>query len=826
MKKFYTNILTLGNKVCVRSIENGERRKYRDEFKPTVFVPSRKGGSEYSTIDGVVVEPIQAGNIRETRDFINEYKGMSNFQVYGYTEWSNQYIGENFDNCDFDTEQIKTCIIDIEVASEMGFPSVAEVREEIIAITIKDSTTGNLYVLGREPVVIDRDDVYYLCCPTETELLEKFLNIWQTMEPDIITGWNSKMYDMPYLVRRIEKILGKKEVKRLSIWDFVKERTVRVMNRQELVYMVGGLAQLDYLDLYRKFTYQNQESYKLDHIAFVELGEKKLSYAEHDSMHTFYKKDYQKFIEYNIKDVELVSRLEDKMKLIDLAVVMAYDAGINYEDVFGQTRYWDAMIYNHLRRKNIVVPRKPEDVEKPKLVGAYVKEIPDNGISSDWVVSFDLNSLYPHLIMQYNISPETLMEDVPKWEGEIDDLVTGQAKLPKVENGSMAGNGWYFRNDMQGFLPELMQQLYDDRVTYKKLYLEAEKANDDVNKSKYNNRQMARKISLNSAYGAIGNEYFRYFDIRKAEAITMSGQLAIRWIERKMNDYMNGLLQTKDVDYVVASDTDSVYINMGDVVEKFLSKLEDKNKIVDALSQFCDDKVEPFIDGAYQELADYMNSYQQRMVMKREVIADRGLWTAKKRYILNVHDSEGIRYDEPKLKIMGIEAVRSSTPSACRGTILETMKLILNGTQDELIEYVSNFRNEFMVLPPEEISFPRSVRGLDKYYDSVTRYTKGTPIHVKGSLIHNLLLKEKSLSSKFMTIKDGDKIKFTYLKEPNPTKDKVIAFANALPSEFDLDSHIDRDMQFEKAYLEPIKSVLNVVGWQYEKQESLESFFI
>ena len=428
--------------------------------------------------------------------------------------------------------------------------------------------------------------------------------------------------------------------------------------------------------------------------------------------------------------------------------------------------------------------------------------------------------------MQYNISPETLLEDVPKWEGNIDDLVTGQAKLPNVKNGSMAGNGWYFRNDTQGFLPELMQQLYDDRVTYKKLYLEAEKANDDVNKSKYNNRQMARKISLNSAYGAIGNEYFRYFDIRKAEAITMSGQLAIRWIERKMNDYMNGLLQTEDVDYVVASDTDSVYINMGDVVEKFLSKIDDKNKIVDALSQFCDDKVEPFIDGAYQELADYMNSYQQRMVMKREVIADRGLWTAKKRYILNVHDSEGIRYDEPKLKIMGIEAVRSSTPSACRDTILETMKLILNGTEDELIDYVSNFRDEFMELPAEEISFPRSVRGLDKYYDSVTRYTKGTPIHVKGSLIHNLLLKEKSLSSKFMTIKDGDKIKFTYLKEPNPTKDKVIAFANALPSEFDLDSHIDRDMQFEKAYLEPIKTVLNVVGWQHEKQESLESFFV
>ncbi|MAH43952.1 DNA polymerase [archaeon] len=823
---YYTNVFTIGNRVCVRSIENGERKKYRDEFKPTVFIPSKDKTSKFSTIDGICVEAFQPGTIRETREFIDEYKGMSNFRVYGYAEWSNQYIGKYFDQCDFDTSKIKVCVIDIEVASEMGFPSVADVREEIIAITIQDSSTGHFYVLGREPVDIDRENVSYLHCPTEVDLLERFLHTWELLQPDVLTGWNSKMYDMPYLVRRIKSIMGDKEAKRLSVWNYIRERTVRVMNREEIVYVIGGLAQLDYLDLYKKFTYQNQESYKLDHIAFVELKEKKMSYAEHDSMHTFYKKDYQKFIEYNIKDVELVSRLEDKMKLIDLAIVMAYDAGINYEDVFGQTRYWDAMIYNHLRRKNVVVPAKPTNVDKPKLAGAYVKEIPEKGISAKWVVSFDLNSLYPHLIMQYNISPETLREDLPRWFGEMDELVKGKIDLPDVKDASMAGNGWYFRNDVQGFLPELMQQLYDDRVKYKELFLEAEKANDDVNKSKYNNRQMARKISLNSAYGAIGNEYFRYFDIRKAEAITMSGQLAIRWIERKLNEYMNQVLETDDVDYVVASDTDSVYLNMGDLVDKFLGKLTDDDKIVDALAQFSDDKVEPFIDKSYQELAEYMNSFDQRMVMKREVIADRGIWTAKKRYILNVHDSEGIRYEEPKLKIMGIEAVRSSTPSSCRGTILETMKLIMNGTETELIAFVDKFRQEFMLLPAEEISFPRSVKGLDKYYDSVIRYSKGAPIHVKGSLIHNILLKEKELSNKFMTIRNGDKIKFTYLKEPNPAKDKVIAFVNALPDEFELDSYIDRDLQFEKAYLEPIKTVLSVVGWQHEKQESLESFFV
>jgi len=823
---FYTNVQKLGNNIAVRVVENGNRIKYRDDFNPSVFIPDRNNEKKYKTLDGIPVAQVKPGSITDCRDFIEKYDKVENFSVYGYDDWVNQYIGKYFDRCEYDVSEVRVCVIDIEVASEDGFPTVENVKEELIAITIKDSLTGHIFVLGRHPAVMNREDVHYVCCPTEEELILKFLDVWKILEPDVVSGWNSKLYDIPYLIRRMDKVMGDGTSKKLSVWNVVRERTVKIFGRDEYIYTIFGTAQLDYLDLYRKFTYVNRESYKLDHIAFVELDERKLSYAEHDTMHSFYKEDYQKFIEYNIRDVELVDKLEQKMKLITLAMVMAYDAGINYEDVFSQTRFWDAMIYNHLRRKNIVVPKRKKNVEKPEFEGGYVKDIPEKGLVSDWIVSFDLNSLYPHLIMQYNISPETLCLDKPRFFVEVDELVKGTTPLPEMDEVNMAGNGYFFRTDAQGFLPELMQELYDDRVKFKDLQLDATRSGNDENVAEYETRQMARKISLNSAYGALGNEYFRYFDVRQAEAITKSGQLSIRWIERELNEYLNKTFQTENEDFVVASDTDSVYVTLSLLVERYFGSITDKNKIVDALDKFCRDKVEPFIEKSYQKLADYMNAYQQRMVMKREVVADKGIWTAKKRYVLSVWDSEGVRYEKPDIKIMGIEAVRSSTPASCRQRIMDSMKIIMNGSNDELLEYIDEFRNDFMNSEVAEIAFPRTVKGIDKYSHSVYSYIKGTPIHVKAVIAYNELIKQHGLEKRYPIIKDGEKIKFTYLKVPNPTRDRVIGFINDLPSEFEFGEYIDYDMQFEKAYLEPLKAVLAVVNWNYERIANLESFFV
>ena len=589
------------------------------------------------------------------------------------------------------------------------------------------------------------------------------------------------------------------------------------------------MTQLDYLDLYKKFTYKAQESYRLDYIAEVELGQKKLDHSEFDTFKDFYTKGWQKFIEYNIVDVELVDRLEDKMKLIELALTMAYDAKVNYNDVFYQVRMWDNIIYNYLKKRDIVIPPKIRSDKNEKYAGAYVKEpIPGK---YDWVVSFDLNSLYPHLIMQYNISPETLLEERHP-TATVDRILNEEINFELYKDNAVCANGAMYRKDVRGFLPELMDKMYGDRVIFKKRMLQAKQQYEktptkalEKEIARCNNIQMAKKISLNSAYGAIGNQYFRYYKLANAEAITL-GQVSIRWIEQKMNDYLNKLLQTTEEDYVIASDTDSIYLNLGPIVDKFLGhKSGDKTAVVELLDKICQDKLEPYIDTCYQNLATYVSAYDQKMQMKRENIADRGIWTAKKRYILNVWNSEGVAYAEPKLKVMGIESVKSSTPAPCRKMLKDAFQILMTGTEDDMIAFIDKSREEFKKLPPEQVSFPRSASDVVKYKSSSDIYIKGTPIHIRGALLFNHYIKEKKLTNKYSLIQNGEKIKFCYLKKPNIIHENIISFIQDFPRELNLDKYVDYDLQFEKSFVEPLKAILDAIGWNVEKTVNLELFF-
>jgi DNA polymerase elongation subunit (family B) len=584
-----------------------------------------------------------------------------------------------------------------------------------------------------------------------------------------------------------------------------------------------GIAQLDYLQLYRKFTIKNQESYRLDHIGKVELGEQKDD-NPYDTFKEWYQQDIQSFIDYNIQDVELVDKLEDRLQLIELALTMAYNAKANYEDVFSQVRMWDTIIFNELLKDNVIVPMRDMNPTSPELVGAYVKD-PKVGFH-DWVVSFDLNSLYPHLIMQYNISPETILPD--KKNVDIVDLL--DKKVDMSDGNCMAANGTMYRTGKQGFLPRIIQKEYNDRTIYKKKMLEAEQQYANTKDPKYEKLarryylvQHSKKISLNSAYGAIGNKYFRYYDHRMAEAITTSGQLNIRWIDQKLNEYFNKLYKTKD-DYIIASDTDSVYINMAPLVK--MTGATDKSKIVKALDKFCSERLEPYITKCYDELGNYMNVYENKMVMKREAIADKGIWTAKKRYILNVHNSEGVQYPEPKLKIMGIEAVKTSTPLPCRDKLKEAFKVIMGGDQKEMKEFIVNFRRDFELLPPEDIAFPRSVNGVNKYGDTTSIYKKGTPMHVKGALLYNHLLKTKKISHKFQQFYEGDKGKFVHLRK-NVWNANVITFMAKLPKEFEMHGLIDYEQQFTKSFMEPLRFILDAINWKIDASDSntIEDFF-
>ena len=832
--RFYTNVQMVGDHFLVRGYENGRHFATREKFYPTLFVPSNKE-TKYKTLEGDYVESIDPGTVRDCREFIKKYDGVQNFKVYGNDRYIYQYISEMYpeEEVKFDTTKIKISTIDIEVKTENGFPDVESAAEEVLLITVQDYTTKQIRTWGQGPFNNKQENVIYKSFRTEYELLNDFINWWmiETNTPEVVTGWNSELYDMPYLVRRIDRILGEKLMKRLSPWGLVTERETIVMGRKQISYDVGGITQLDYLNLYKKFTYKAQESYRLDYIASVELGQKKLDHSEFDTFKDFYTKGWQKFVEYNIIDVELVDRMEDKMKLIELAITMAYDAKVNYNDVFYQVRMWDAIIYNYLKKRNIVIPPKERSDKDAKYAGAYVKEpIPGK---YDWVVSFDLNSLYPHLIMQYNISPETLRETRHP-SVTVDKILNQELTFELYKDSAVCANGAMYRKDVRGFLPELMEKIYKDRTIYKKKMLIAKQDYEktptkalEKEIARCNNIQMARKIQLNSAYGAIGNQYFRYYKLVNAEAITLSGQVSIRWIENKMNGFLNKILQTEKVDYVIASDTDSIYLNMGPLVDKFLSrKSDDKTKVVQLLDKICEDKLEPFIEQSYTELANYVSAYEQKMIMKRENISERGIWTAKKRYILNVWNSEGVQYSEPKLKMMGIEAVKSSTPAPCRQMIKDGLKLMMSGTEEEVIDFIDNCRKEFKALPPEQIAFPRSVSDVVKYRSYSDIYSKGTPIHCRGALLFNHYIKEKKLDNKYSLINNGEKIKFIYLKKPNIIQENVISFIQDFPHELGLDKYIDYELQFEKSFLDPLKSILDAIGWNVEKTVNLDLFFV
>ncbi len=828
MSQFYTNLCLLGDDILYRGYEDGVQVQYREKSQPVLYlVPqAQQRPSRYKTLDGRKAYPKVFDGAREARDFIKQYENAAGLEVHGYERFIYQHIGQKFpDEIDYDMSKMKIYTIDIEVACENGFPDVEASAEEMLCITIKDFNTKKIITWGTREFQGEHE---YRVFWKEHEMLEDFIQWWVQNTPDIITGWNCNLYDIPYICRRVERVLGEKWKKSLSPWKIVRDREIVIQGRRNLAYNLLGVNILDYLDLYKKFTYTNQESYRLDHIATVELDDAKLDHSQYENFKDFYTNDWDRFVEYNIHDVNLVDQLEDKMKLIELAVTMSYDAKVNFEDVYSQVRMWDTLIYNDLGKRNIVVPPRISTKKDDKYAGAYVKE-PKPGMY-EWVASFDLNSLYPHLIMQYNISPETLVErrhPSATVEGLLNQTVSIGGDY------AVCANGAQYRKDIHGFLPQMMQRIYDERTIYKKKMLAAKQENErkptaklkrDI--AKFNNIQMARKIQLNSAYGAIGNQYFRYYNLANAEAITLSGQVSIRWIEEKVNKYLNNVLKTDGEDYVIASDTDSIYIHLGPLVQAvFPSGEKDDQSTLRFLKKVCDVELDRYIASAYEEMATYVNAYEQKMVMKRENIANKGIWTAKKRYILNVWNSEGVQYEKPKLKMMGIEAVKSSTPAPCRTAIKEALNVIMTGSEENTQKYIKDFRQKFEEMPAEEVAFPRGCNNIQKNTSSVTIYGKGCPMHVRGALLYNFHIKKNKLQHKYPIIQEGEKIKYLHLRTPNRINENIISFFQTLPSEFGLDNSIDYDLQFEKSFLAPLKAILDTIGWEAEKKHTLEALW-
>jgi len=827
---FYKSVIEHRGKLLVRGIHEGKEYKNKLDFSPTLYGITQED-SEFKTLHGQSLRPIQFPSISKAREFKRSYD-TDNSPLYGMDRYQYQWIANEYpEDMKFDKDAIKIFTVDIECTAENGFPDIDNPVEELLAITVKNQSNKQIITWGIGDFKTDRPDVTYIKCKNEKSLIMEFMKFWTKNYPDVITGWNTKFFDIPYMFNRIRNIVDEKVLKKFSPWNLVEKESIVVRGREQTHYNIFGIAMLDYLDLYKKFIPTKPESYKLDYIGKVELGKGK-DEMPYDTFREWYTKDFQSFIDYNIQDVEIVDGLEDKLKLIELVLTMAYEAKVNYTDVFSQVRMWDMLIYNYLKKENIMIPPKENNIKDDKYEGAYVKD-PITGMHN-WIVSFDINSLYPHLIMQYNISPEKIIGVEPSGIS-VDKLLNNATPLThlKAEGACITPNGAKFKVDSPGFLPRLMESMYNDRVKFKTLEFKAkqeyQKTKDKTllkEISRCHNIQWSKKIALNSAYGAIGNQYFRYYDVRQATAITSAGQFVIRYIQKNVNEYMNKILKsTNEVDYIVASDTDSIYLTLDKLVQ---ATCKDKSKAdtLKFLNKVVESRIEPFIDKCFDELAEYTNAIKQKMVMKREVIADKGIWTAKKRYMLNVLDEEGITFDEPKLKIMGIEAVKSSTPEVCRGNIRQAIKLIMTEDEETLQKFIANFKTEFYQMTAEQISFPRSCNNLVKYKHGSNIFIKGTPIHVKGALIYNEQLKQFKLHRKYPLIQEGDKIKFLKLVEANPFKFDVISYVTKLPSEFKLQEYIDYDIMFQKTFVDPMSFILNSIGWSTEKTASLEDFFV
>ena len=826
---FYTNVVRYKNNILYRGYDNhGKRVMRKDFFQPRFFVSS-KMKNEWKGFDGSDVAPLDFPSMFEANQWLKQNAGVSGRHIYGNKKFVQQYITEKFPrDIEFKREDINVGTFDIETDYDNGFPHANEASQKVLAITYKSSKFSTYHVWGYGEFDISTSlikDVKYIRCNSEEELLESFLNFWSHPDviPDVITGWNTRFFDIPYIINRTAKVLGINVLSKFSPWELpLEHRKVVRRGSENDIYEIPGIQTLDYMELFQKFgySYGPQESYALNHIANVVLGEKKLSFEESGSLKNLYKDDHQKYIDYNMKDVELVDRMEEKMGLITLALTMAYKGGVNYQDTFGVTAIWESIIYRRLNLNKKVVPININEKPYRAFEGGYVKA-PQVG-RHHWVVSFDLNSLYPNLIVQYNMSPETLVEDTKM--NDVAYYLSGQS-VNSVH--SVAANGSSYRKDFDGVLPQIIEEYYDERVSVKKIQIAAQKQIQkgysyelDKEINTMENRQMAIKILLNSLYGALGNKHFAHFDVRLAEGVTLSGQLAIQWAEKAMNAAMNNILKTEK-DYVIAIDTDSLYVNFGPLVDKL-----NPTNPVSFLDKICKEHFEPVLEKAYSKLFDNMNAHKNRMVMAREGISDSGIWTAKKRYILNVHNNEGVQYKEPKLKIMGIEAIKSSTPEVVRGKFREAFNLIISGTEDDTQKFIRDFKNEFKSLSPEQVAFPRRVSNITDWYDHKTIYKKSCPIHVRGSLLFNRHVKFNKLNDKYELITNGNRIKFCYLKLPNSIKENIISFPDVLPKELNLHKYVDYDLQFEKTFIEPLKLILDSIGWSTEEQATLEEFFV
>jgi DNA polymerase elongation subunit (family B) len=832
--KFYTACALKGNKVLVRGYRNGERFSESVAFKPSLFIRSEKE-SKYRTLKQVKVKRMIFDTLYDCREFLDQYRELDDCPIYGNTDFVTQYIMETYQSeMVYDLSKIKIAYLDLECESEGGFPDLDNPNEKVNLMSIRIS--GVTHVISFTPITLPDCKVYMVS--NEKELLKKTFEILAKEDVDVLTGWNIKLFDIPYIIGRALLYFEEKEIQSWLPFGLMKVRQTDIGGKMYKLYELPGYTILDYMDLYKKFSGTSQESYALQNIAKVELDAQKLDYSEYGSLREFYRQNFQKFAEYNVQDAILVERLDDKLKLIDLAVSIAYEAKITFDTVFFATRIWETICCDYLMQRDIIPPLKRSYAKDEQFVGAYVKDVTP-GLYKN-VVSFDATSLYPSIIMQWNISPDTCTKVDTSMNA--DDFLHGIRKdipdlLEDAENKSscMACNGSMFTRDVQGFIPILIERTFNQRKEAKSRMIELEKEYEQTKNKELlpriaalKIRQSVKKILANSLYGCLGNPAFVYSSPELATAVTVTGQVIIRKAEMAMNSYIQSLTKDKK-DYVLAVDTDSVYLNLDAIVQKISEKTKIPN-VTEFINQICEQKIQPELTKEMKILSHSLGCSENKIIFKREAIASAGMFIAKKRYALLVQDLEGVRFAEPKLKIMGLETARSSTPLVVRNKLKDCIKIILTKTPEELRKYVDEFYDEFMKLPIEDVASPRGVKGMNKYADVSNIYKLGTPIATKAALLHNAYVKKLNLTKDVPAIKENDKIKFVFVNVPNPygkaNRDAVMGFVGKPPKEFQLEKYVDTKKQFDKTFGEPLENILTAIGWSISNKLTLEEFFV
>lgn len=876
----YTFYRQYGNKIELRYKEDGSHETKSvviDNFQPTLFTTTGECNSRFKTIFGEPLTEITFDGIKDAKQYVNTFSDVDGSPIHGNSNYAMQFITELYEGqpVDYDPSLIRVAYTDIEVdmGDQGGFPHPHECKAFVNAITVYDNIDDAYYVFGL-PIQhpdghmqtfdvnnpgdgMEGLDIRYMEFTTERELLHAYLSHMKEKQYDVFTGWYSSGFDLPYIVFRCNKLFGESKTKQmLSPFN-----NIRIVEKSDSygkpVYrvVVDGLSSLDYKSLYEKHTYEPRESYSLDYISYIELGEHKVSYKDVGDLRSLYRLDYHKFIRYNITDVKRVKQLNDKLKLLDVTYDMSYFALCNFEDTLGTVLMWDCAISRYLYSRGVAPLFSRVESAPRDYPGGYVKA-PIPGKYGD-VLTIDLNSLYPHILMGQNIGPETrvpehlrpegsdIYYDVPieKWvNGEVDTSIAVKAGYTICPNGEM-----YYR-DRKSFMSEMVEMIYSGRKADKGQMFVHEKEKIRIKEEihelgenperveaynyhamqevMYGVKQMTKKILINSLYGALANQYFKYGLVENAEAITLYGQLVNKYTQRRVNELFNGLAGSTKTDYCIMGDTDSNYYD----VTTFANMLDDGTKgiqhRVDRIDEFHKTVLGPEVDSYMEDLATYMNSYANKMVWEREIIASACIIIAKKNYAMAVWDKEGVRYhEEPKLKVTGLEAVKSETPEWSRNLLKECYMISLQKDEAHVQEAIKTAYNRMRELPVEDIAISKSVNNIGKYFDPVQIYSKGCVQNVRAAINYNQMLKRHDLLSRG-EIRDGDKIKMIPLVMPNPSGQPIIGFLGNLPSEFGLDEYIDYETIFRKSFKKPITRFLDAIGWHTEHTYNIMDFLV